>query len=180
MIVLGWNNVSGEIGALMKRYNELPRHIAKKHLQAAMKRAGKTAVPILKRNTPKGGTRTVKSTIVRGEQKLNYKRKGGALRRAATFVARYKGRNKDGAVFGILGYKFGFESRKAIWLEFGTTRGIEPRKIVEQTYTATKGIVGANLQAEMAKALEKAAAELASGANPGMSKRGIAGGVTPR
>ena len=32
----------------------------------------------------------------------------------------------------------------------------------------------------MAKALDKAAAEIASGANPGMSKRGIAAGITPR
>ncbi len=180
MIVLGWNNVEGQIGALMARFNELPRHIAKKHLTAAMKRAGKAAVPLLKQNTPKGGTRTVKATIVRGELKTNRKRRGGALRRAATFIARYKGRNKDGAVFGILGYKFGWESRKAIWLEFGTSRGIEPRKMVEKTLAASKGIVGSKLEAEMAAALEKAAAELESGMNPGMSRRGLAAGVAPR
>jgi HK97 gp10 family phage protein len=180
MIVLGWNNVSGQIGELMRRYNELPRSVAKKHLQAAMKRAGKAAVPLLKKNTPKGGTRVVKSTIIRGEQKTNYKRRGGSLRRAATFSARYKGTNKDGSVVGRLGYKYGMESRKAIWLEFGTTRGIEPRDMMKKTYAATKGIIGANLQAEMAAALEKATNEANSPMNPRMSRRGIAAGVTPR
>jgi hypothetical protein len=180
VIVLGWNNVEGQIGALMARFEELPRYIAKKHLKAAMKKAGKDAIPILKANTPVGGGRRVKAAVVRGELKMNYKRRGGSLRRASTFMSKYKGTNKDGAVFGILGYKYGFESRKAIWLEFGTSRGIEPRKMVEKSLAASKGIVGSKLEAEMAAALEKAAIELASGMNPGMSKRGLAAGVAPR
>jgi hypothetical protein len=170
MIVLGWSNVSGDIAELMRRYNELPRSIAKKHLQAAMKRAGKTAVPLLKKNTPKGGTRTVGSN----------RKRGGSLRRAATFVARYKGRNRDGSVFGILGYKYGMESRKAIWLEFGTTRGIEPRDIVKKTYTASKGIIASRLEAEMVLALTKATNEANSPMNPRMSRRGSAAGIAPQ
>lgn len=180
MIVLGWSNVEGQIGELMKRYAELPRSVAKKHLQAAMKRAGKQAIPILRANTPKGGGRRVKAAIVRGELKMNYKRRGGSLRKAATFTARYKGRNADGAVFGILGYKYGWESRKAIWLEFGTTRGIEPRKMVDKSLAASKAIVGPRLEAEMAAALEKAVNEANSPMRPGMSRRGIAAGIAPQ
>jgi hypothetical protein len=41
-------------------------------------------------------------------------------------------------------------------------------------------VAAGKLADEMSKALEKAAAERASGANPGMSKRGIAAGITPR
>jgi len=180
MIVIGWSNVEGQIGELMKRYAELPRSVAKKHLQAAMKRAGKDAIPILKANTPKGGGRRVKAAVVRGELKMNYKRRGGSLRKAATFTARYKGTNKDGVVFGALGYKYGYESRKAIWLEFGTSRGIEPRKIIDKTLAASKAIVGSRLEAEMAAALEKAVNEANSPMRPGMSKRGIAAGIAPQ
>lgn len=179
MIVLGWSNVEGQIGELMKRYAELPRSVAKKHLQAAMKRAGKQAIPILKANTPVGGGRRVKAAVVRGELKMNYKRRGGSLRRASTFTARYKGTNRDGVVFGALGYKYGYESRKAIWLEFGT-KHIEPRKIIEKTLTASKAIVGSRLEAEMAAALEKAVNEANSPMRPGMSKRGIAAGIAPQ
>ncbi len=180
MITLNWGQMEGEIGALMSRFEALPRHIAKKHLVAAMRRAGKDSIPILKANTPVGGGRRVKAALIRGELKTNYKRRGGSLRRAATFLAKYKGRNSDGAVFGILGYKFGWESRKAIWLEFGTSRGIEPRKMVERSMSTAKGIVSGRLEAEMASALEAAVRELESGMNPGMSKRGLAAGVAPR
>lgn len=180
MIVLGWNNVEGQIGELMKRYAELPRSVAKKHMQAAMRRAGKAAVPILKSNTPVGGGRRVKAAVVRGQLKTNYKRRGGSLRRAATFVARYKGTNRDGAVFGILGYKYGWDSRKAIWLEFGTSRGIEPRRMVEASMSAAKGVVGGRLEAELAAALDKAVAEANSPMRPGMSQRGLAAGIAPR
>jgi hypothetical protein len=180
MIVLGWSNVEGQIGELMKRYAELPRSVAKKHLQAAMKRAGKQAIPILKKNTPKAKTRVVFHRQGPAGEYGAKKVKGGSLRRAATFTARYKGRNADGAVFGILGYKYGWESRKAIWLEFGTTRGIEPRKMVDKSLAASKAIVGPRLEAEMAAALEKAVNEANSPMRPGMSKRGLAAGVAPK
>ena len=180
MIVLGWSNVSGDIAELMRRYNELPRSVAKKHLVAAMKRAGKTAVPLLKKNTPKAKTRVVFSRQNLAGEYGAKKVKGGSLRRAATFVARYKGRNKDGAAFGILGYKYGMESRKAIWLEFGTSRGIEPRDIVKKTYTASKGIIASRLEAEMVLALTKATNEANSPMNPRMSRRGSAAGIAPQ
>ena len=179
MITLNWGQLEGEIGALIARFDELPRHIAKKHLKAAMKRAGKPGISILKKNTPVGGGRRVKATIIRGEMKTNYKRRGGSLRRAATFLSKYKGTNRDGATFGILGYKYGTESRKAIWLEFGTAR-ITPRRMVERSMAESKSIITSQLQGEMLKALEAAVRELESGMNPGMSKRGLAAGVAPR
>lgn len=180
MISLSWSDMDGQIGELMKRYADLPRSIAKKHLQAAMKRAGKPAVPVLKANTPVGGGRRVKAAVVRGELKMNYKRRGGSLRRAATFTARYKGTNKDGAVFGVVGYRLGWESRKAIWLQFGTKRGIEARKMIEKTVAASQGIVTSRLEKEMADALEAAVREKNSPMNPRMSKAGLAAGVAPR
>lgn len=170
MIDLKWEGMEGEIGAIMARFNALPRHIAKKHLVAAIKRAGKDGVKVLKKNTPKGRTQTV------GEKKV----RGGALRRASTMRAKYYGRNRDGSAVGVLGYKFGFESRKAIWLEFGTSRGIQPRRMVSRTMQEWGPSVAKKLEVELAAALEKAAAELASGMNPGMSKRGLAAGIAPR
>jgi hypothetical protein len=174
VISLNWKSVEGEIGSLMQRFAELPRHIAKKHLQAAMKRALKIGVPVLKKNTPKGGTKTVRSATTRnargqftaGSGKLK-KVRGGALRRAVTTKSKYVGKNKDGFVVGTLGYKGGTESRKAIWLEFGTTRGLEARKMVERSMSQIGPQVSAKLAAEMALALEKSAAEVAAKKNLG-------------
>ena len=178
MISLNWDGMQGEIGALMARYAALPRHIAKKHLQAAMKRTVKDGVPVLKRLTPKGGTRTVRAalkrgaggTFVQGSGKKSRVR-GGALRRAATNKAKYIGRNADGVVYGVVGYKAGFESRKAIWLEFGTKRGIQPRKIMDKFRAEYGGPAAGRLAAEMASALDKASAELASGMNSNSNYR---------
>jgi hypothetical protein len=172
VIRFDWDGMQGEIGALMTRFNELPRHIAKKHLVAVAKRVGREGVPILKRNTPVGGTRRIKSTIVRGEFKQNVKRRGGALRRAATVTARYKGRNRDGFVTGTLGYKFGWESRKAIWLEYGT-KTIRPREMVAKTMRTYRGPLASELAAAMATALEKAAKELEAGMNTGKGYRRV-------
>jgi hypothetical protein len=166
MISLNWRGMNGEIGALMSRFNELPRHIAKKHCQAAVKRAMKDGVPVLKSLTPKGKPKTVKSAIVKGQIKENFKRRGGALRRSVTTKAKYIGRNKDGFVYGVVGYKAGMESRKAIWLEFGTSTGIKPRKIIDQFRARYGGPAASRLAAELAAALPKAAAELAAGKNP--------------
>lgn len=173
MISLNWQGMRGEIGALMSRFNELPRHIAKKHLIAAVRRAMKEGVPVLKAITPKGKTRNTRAALKRGAggrfvtgSGKKMKARGGALRRAVTAKAKYIGKNKGGLVYGVVGYKAGFDSRKAIWLEFGTSRGIEPRKLIEQFRARYGGPSAARLAVEMAHALEKASAELASGMNP--------------
>jgi hypothetical protein len=164
VISLDWQGMNGQIGALMGRFDALPRQIAKKHLKAVMKRVLRPGVPVLKRLTPKGGTRTIKSTIQGGEFKSNLKRRGGALRRAVTTKSKYIGRNKDGVVYGVIGYKAGFESRKAIWLDQGTIY-ISPRQIMEKFRAAYKGPAAAALVKEMKKALEAAGRELASPKN---------------
>jgi hypothetical protein len=89
------------------------------------------------------------------------------LRRSVITKSRYIGRNRDGVVIGALGYKAGPESRKAIWLEFGTKKGIEPRKMIEKTMQEYDGPVKAILLTEMANALEKAAKELEGQYNQG-------------
>lgn len=159
MISLRWsNNPQAEIEALMGRFAALPRHIAKKHLQAAMKRTVKDGVPVLRAITPPVG-------VKRGRRANGVKRSTGALRRAVITKAKYIGRNADGAVYGVVGYKAGFESRKAIWLEFGTPT-IHPRKLIEQFKQQYGGPSLVKLTGEMAAALEKAANELAAGKNP--------------
>lgn len=173
MITLNWDGMEGEIGAIMARYAELPRHIAKKHLQAAMKRAMKDGVPVLKSVTPKGGTRQRRSAVTRnargqfqaGSGKIRQVR-GGALRRAVTTKSKYIGRNRDGMVYGVVGYRAGMESRKAIWLEFGTSRGVKPKDIISRFKQMYGGPAAKNLANEMRAAFEKAVAELASGMNP--------------
>jgi hypothetical protein len=186
MIRLSWSGMEGGIGDMMARFNALPRHIAKKHLLAVIKRVGKDGVKVLKKHTPKGGTTTVRAALKRGSggrfvkgSGRKMKVRGGALRRAAMVKSKYQGRNKDGYAYGVLGYKFGPESKKALWLEYGTSRGIEPRRMVEKTMREWGGPATKTLVAEMKKALEKAVREMRSGKNPGMSKRGLAAGVRP-
>lgn len=147
------------IAALMGRYLELPRSIAKKHMKAAMRRVLRPGVPLLRANTPPTG-------VKRGRRKAGEKpRSTGALRRAATVRVGTTGKNKDGFVWGILGYKAGIESRKAIWLEYGTivARAFE---MMEKTAKQLGNPVARQLEAELAKALEKAVNEARSPKNP--------------
>lgn len=171
MISLSWNSsfepnsydANQHIGALMNAYRALPKHIAKKHLKAAMRRVLRPAVPILRKNTPPTSTR-------RGRRKKGEKpRSSGALRRAVTVRTGQSGRNGafDSFVFGVLGYKASFESRKAIWLQFGTSGGVKPYQMVEKTLAEFGPVAASKLAEEMAVGLEKAAAELGSGKNPG-------------
>ena len=133
MISLSWSSnfepnsydADRHIAELMKRYRELPRHIARKHLKAAIRRAIKPGVSILRRNTPPLNTR-------RGRRKKGEKASSsGNLRRSVTVRTGYSGRvgSFNHFVWGCLGYKAGIESRKAIWLQFGTNGGVKPYKI---------------------------------------------------
>ena len=169
MINVNWEALLGENRALAARFRELPDHLAKKHLVAAMRKSGRDsgAVKELRKNTPPIGTK-------RGRRKAGEKRSSGALRRAVMMKAKWIGRNRDGAAYAGLGYRYGAESKKAIWLEFGTTY-VQARKMAERTYNAVKGLVASKLSSNLAAALEKAAAELER--NPGMSKRGRAAGL---
>ncbi|MCE2728302.1 MAG: hypothetical protein LW698_16300 [Planctomycetaceae bacterium] len=162
MISLNFGSLSSQIGALAANYQELPRHIGKKHMMASMRRAIKAAngVARLRSNTPPVGTRRGRRR--KGERRLFT----GALRRAVTTRARWIGNNKTGAAVAGLGYKYGMESRKAIWHEFGTTR-MAARRMMDQTFHEIRGPVASRLVEELRVGLERAAAELASGKNPG-------------
>ena len=171
MISLSWNSsfepnsfdADKHIAALMAAYRELPRHIARKHLKAAMRRVLRPGVSILRRNTPPMG-------ITRGRRKKGEKaRSTGALRRAATVRVGQTGTNSafDAFVYGVLGYKAGMESRKAIWLEFGTGTGGRAFRMMEKTVAEFGSVAASKLAAEMATALDKAVKEVGGGKNPG-------------
>lgn len=153
------NNPEGEIQSLMGRFYALPRHIARKHLQAAIRRTIKDGVPVLRSVTPPIGVR-------RGRLRQGERRSTGALRRAVTTKAKYVERNAAGTVYGVVGYRASFDSRKAIWLQYGTPK-IQPRRMAERFTQQYGGPALATIRAEMASALEKAAKELAAGKNPG-------------
>lgn len=171
MISVNWEKLLGENAALASRFEQLPAYLAKKHLLSAMRKSIDQAKgkQLLRKNTPPLNTR-------RGRRKKGEKRSTGALRRAVMTKAKWIGRNRDGWAVAGLGYRYGMESRKAIWNEFGTTR-MAGRKMMERTYDAIKNQVKSNLSSQLATALEKACIELASKKNPGMSARGRAAGL---
>lgn len=171
MISLSWNSsfepntldLEPQIAGLMGAYRALPRHIAKKHLKAAMRRLMKGGVPILRKNTPPLGAR-------RGRRKKGEKPSStGALRRSVTTRTGQTGKNGDfnSFVWAVLGYRASFESRKAIWLEYGTSRGGRAFQMMQKTMAEFGPVSAARLAEEMAKGLEKAAAEVAGGKNRG-------------
>lgn len=166
LISINADAMTAEIAELIGRFRELPRHIARKHLAAAMRRAMKPGVPILRRNTPPLGTR-------RGRRKAGEKALStGALRRSVTAKAKaVPGRSGAGVAYGVLGYRFVGHDRKAIWQEFGTRGGVKPKSMAAKTMEQARGPAAAMLTREMAVALERAAAELASGKNPARTYR---------
>ena len=176
MIALDERKMQREIADLAKSYQDLPKHIAKKHMLAAMRRAivKSKGVSILRANTPPVGTR-------RGRRKKSEKarltgevlravatkaRSTGELRRAVATKAKWIGNNKSGAAVAGLGYKYGMASRKAIWHEYGTTR-MKGIRMMERTFAQIKGKVASLLAGELAAALDKATNEKNSGKNKG-------------
>ena len=171
MISLSWNSsfepnsLDGDkhIAGLMKAFRGLPRHIAKKHLKAAMRRAVKPGVPILRSLTPPLSTR-------RGRRKKGEKpRSTGDLRRSVMAKAGQTNANDafNSFVWGVVGYRFKGQDRKAIWLNYGTATGGPAFNMVEKAMQQMGPVTAQKLATEMAAALEKAAAELSSGKNPG-------------
>lgn len=174
MISLSWNSdfepnsydTDLRISQLMKRYKELPGHIARKYLKAVMRRVMKPMVPALKKNTPKRKTKVVFGRDKQSGEYTAKKVKGGALRRAATVRVGHTGRVGawDSFVYGVLGYKASFESRKAIWLQFGTSGGVKPVDMIGKTMAEVGKPAASRLADEMEAALEKAVKDLAPGA----------------
>lgn len=188
MILLSTGDIDGQIAALMERFDALPNHIARKHAGAAVKRAMKGMVPILKKNTPKRGKRIVFNNRRPGGEYGVTKIKGGSLRSSVAMKSTYvRTKGVGSTVTGVVGYRSDkkdpyngiSQGRKAIWLEFGTKHSFA-RGMVAMTLRQVGSVSAARLAAEMSIALEKAANELASKMNPGMSKRGLAAGVAPK
>lgn len=158
---------------LTARYRALPGYIAKKHMKAAMRRVLKPGVPVLRALTPPLDTK-------RGRRAKGAKRRStGALRRSVTTKAGMTGRNTDfdAFVWGVLGYKMSGQDRKAIWLNYGTKNGVRAFQMIEKAFASLAPSATQRLAREMAAGLEKAAAELGSGKNPGMSRRGLGAGL---
>lgn len=162
MINVNWNEVLGDFASLAGAYEKLPSHIAKKHLLASMRRsiAKSGGLKLLRQNTPPLGTR-------RGRRKKGEKAKSsGALRKSVMTKARWIGTNKSGAAVAGLGYKYGWNSRKAIWKEYGT-KWQQAMGMMQRTFDQIRGPVASALASELAAALEKAQAEVASKRNQG-------------
>jgi hypothetical protein len=162
MIAVDMGRISEDIAAVWKRFDELPRHIGKKHLLAAMRKSVKEsgAVSRLRKNTPPVSTR--RGRRAKGQKPVST----GDLRRSVTTKAKWIGNNKTGVAVAGIGYRYGWNSRKAIWKEYGT-KWQDAVGMVERTFNEFKGDVASRLSRNMADALEKAAAELRSGMNPG-------------
>lgn len=156
MINIDKDAMTNELRALISNFGELPRHIARKHLQAAMKRVIAPGIPILRSHTPPLG-------VGRGRKKKGQARSTGETRRSVTTKSKL---DKDRNVYGVLGYRYGMGSMRSIFLEYGTPH-ITPRRMLDKTMSEFAGPSVAALTAEMAAALEKAANELAAGQNPG-------------
>jgi hypothetical protein len=161
MISLDWARFNRDIADLAQSYQELPRHIGKKHMLASMRRAIKAAggVQKLRANTPPTNVR-------RGRRAKGEKRSSGELRKSVMTKAKWIGRNRDGIAVAGLGYRYGWNSRKAIWAEYGTKwqTGVA---MMQRTFDSIKGQVAARLADELRTGLEKAANEIAAGKNQG-------------
>jgi hypothetical protein len=160
MISIFLSPLDREIGGIVTAIKRLPAHIARKHLTAATAKAVRPEMKELKKNTPPaGGGR-------RGRRKKGQKGSTGALRRS---VAVFSAKKKE-AGYVVLGYRAGEQSRKALWLEYGTSRGLEPKRMMETTLKQIRPKVQKRLPQELRKALAAAVKELASGKNPGRSR----------
>lgn len=164
MIRMDIGNPTADMEAIKARFDALPRHLARKHLVAVMRRLGKAGVPILKKHTPKQKNRLVLGRDVLTREYTARKVKGGSLRKAVTSRGKLSKDRKT--AFGVVGFKMGMQSRKAIWLHNGTAEA--PRSdFFDRFMAAYKGPGLELMKKAMAEGLEKAAAELAAGKNPG-------------
>jgi len=170
LVSLSWDSsfepnsydADGHIEALMGRFKSLPRHIARKHLMAAMRRIMKPGIPFLRRVTPPTNTR--RGRRAKGQRPTST----GALRRSVTVRTGQTGANRDfdAFVWSVLGYRYGWESRKAIWLQYGTSTGGPALGMIEKAMAQFGRPAASQLAAAMAEALEKAIKEDLGGRNP--------------
>lgn len=155
MIEVNWDEVNGEIGALVKRFHELPRWAARKHLKAGVNRTLRPGVPKLRALTPPLGTR--RGRRAKGEKP----RSSNALRKSVKTRTVFKPSRDGGVAYGVIGYRAGPESQKALWLEFGT-KYIQARRFAQTFMESYRPIAQGRLAFELRQALGKATKEVAS------------------
>jgi hypothetical protein len=184
--------VDASFADIAYRYKQLPRHVAYKHMAAAMKRAIRKAqgVQTLKqvcrerlnlkgtvvtKDPPK---RTKAGTFKKG---WNRRRRGGEFLKAIAVVSsKPKGGKNPRPLVAKIGWRYGEQSKKAIWLEFGTSRGVKPRRMAEETFMRIRGPAMAGMKGELVYALSKAVKDLGQAKDPKKRKlaaRIIAGGT---
>lgn len=183
--------VNSSFADIAARYKALPRHVAYKHMAAAMKRAVRKAqgVQVLKQVCRERlnlkGTVVTKDPPKRdkaGQFKKgwNRRRRGGDFLKAiAVTSSKPKGGKNPRPLVVKVGWKYGEQSKKALWLEFGT-KHVEPRRMAEETFNRIRGTAMANMRSELLAALEKAARDLGQAKDPAKRKPGttpIAGGA---
>lgn len=175
MISLSWDSnfepmtydADKHIRKLIAAYRSLPGHIARKHMRASMGRTLRPAIPKLRQNTPPLGTR-------RGRRRKGEARRStGALRRSVAVRTGQTGRAGafDFFVWAVLGYRASFESRKAIWLQYGTAGGVRPYDMIGKTMREFGPVAAGQLAEQLKLALEKAVRDAAPGAESYQGKK---------
>ena len=151
MISIDTDGMTAEVKALIRSYEKLPTHIARRHLKASMGRALKDAVPVLRRFTPPVG-------VKRGRRKKGERRSTGKLRRMVTTRGKF---SKDySALYGVVGYRYVGQDRKPIWVDEGTSQGAKPRRMILVFSQFYSGPTAARLKEELRTGLERGARDL--------------------
>jgi HK97 gp10 family phage protein len=149
-----WREMERDTKHLMDAYRQLAPSIARKHLQASMRRAVKPFAPALKAATPKDT---------------------GSLRRSVKVIVRYYKKADHGSVAGMVGFGRGSKTKNKMGnhssiVENGTklrrrksgaSCGRMPaRKMVAQTLNSLGQGILKNIVTELGVGLERAARDL--------------------
>lgn len=183
--------VDASFADIAYRYKQLPRHVAYKHMAAAMKRAVRKANGVQTLKQVCRERLNLKGTVVTKDppkrtkagafkKGWNRRRRGGEFLKAIDVVSsKPKGGKNPRPLVVKVGWKYGVESKKALWLEFGT-KHVTPRRMAEETFNRIRGPAMGNMKSELLAALEKAVKDLGQAKDPAKRNRNatpIAGGA---
>ena len=178
ILAVNMTYVNADFSDIAYRFKKLPRHVAYKHMAAAMKRALRKAraVQVLKEVCRERlnlrGTVVTKAPPKRKkdgtfQKGWNRRRRGGDFLQAIDVYSSKPKFGKDPRpLVAKVGWKYGPESHKAIWLEYGTRGGIEPRRMAEEAFMRIRGSAMAGMKDEMIHALGKAVKDLGQAKDP--------------
>lgn len=149
-----WGQMERETKHLIDAFRKLPPSIAKKHMQASMRRAVKPFVPALRSATPKDT---------------------GNLRRSVKVVVKYYKKADHGSVAGMIGFGRGSKTKTSMGnhssvVEQGTGLRVRKngascgkmpaKKMVARTLATLGPGILKNIVTELGVGLERAAREL--------------------